>query len=318
MSNTGWKDLQSAKFPWISSFNKIVKSAMPPLIDGETMIISSDYSGDSSKSKYVVLSILLIDLIDAQDWEFQRRLIREKWLVNNRKMSFKGLNDAFKKNALFDFLDASNLLKGISVNIVIDKQIKDLIGSDILYQILQKRGKLKRQWHLETFAKMSQLAFFISLLIAGLAKPDQNIYWYSDEDNMFSNINFSSDVGTLMDHFVTYNVNFKLGECGIGTTKLNEPDFFEEDLNSISDLTAGALSEFFERVHPLLYNNRLKDITYIAPTNLSSKTALILDWLEYSNEQLKKIVIVFDKLDNGFKIWRFNTKEDPRPPFLLL
>ncbi len=69
MLNFSWNDLESSSFPWIKSFSKIIKSAAPPHITGDTILISSDYSGDFKKNKYTVFSIIIIDLAKIKNWD---------------------------------------------------------------------------------------------------------------------------------------------------------------------------------------------------------------------------------------------------------
>jgi hypothetical protein len=165
-----------------------------------------------------------------------------------------------------------------------------------------------------SFEKASRLTHFIALLIAGISKQGQNIYWYSDEDNLFSTTDYSLDVAKLLSHLSSFYNPLNLGELGIGTTKLNEKDFFEEDLNSIPDLCAGSLSEFFDKAFHLTDQNPMRDFAQIFPKGLATKTNLIIDWLSNQKHQLKKVTIVFDRLnkEGAYKIWRFDTFPDPR------
>ena len=313
MNNLFWNDIQSDIFPWIKSFSRIIKSAAPPPINGDTLFISSDYSGDLSKSKYTVFSILLIDLSSIQEWESRRRFVRNKFLIENRRMSFKGLNDGYRQKALPYFLESADHLTGLHVNIVINKQINSLIYSNELYEKLSAMRFLSHNWNKYSFDKMATLTHFIALLISGLAKAKQNVYWYSDEDSLFANEKSSLDVSKMLGMFSGYYVKTVLGELGIGTTRLNESDFFEEDINAVSDLTAGCLSEFFDKAYNIVDKNSLRDFAYLFPKAITPKTENIITWLARSSETVKKVTIVFDRLnDSGnYKIWRFDTIPSP-------
>src|SRR6478609_1702436 len=126
MNNFFWKDLESEIFPWIKSFSRIIKSAAPPSLKGDSILISSDYSGDLPTCKYNILSILIIDLSQIKTWEIKRRIIRDNFLKDKRRISFKGLNDIYKQKALPHLLDCANDLNGLCVNIAISKQMSSL------------------------------------------------------------------------------------------------------------------------------------------------------------------------------------------------
>lgn len=311
MSNFFWNEIESEVFPWVRSFSRIIKSAAPQDMPGNTILISSDYSGDLPKSKYHVFSLLIIDLSEIKYWEAQRRSVRNQLLKDQRRMSFKGLNDRYKQQALPNFLNAANFLNGLMVNIAISKQISSLIDSNNLHEKLVTTKFIDGVWSKTAFNRMATLTHFISILIAGVAKKNQNVYWYSDEDMMFANDAKSSDVSKILGMFSSYYVRTGLGELGMGTTKLNEADFFEEDMNAIPDLVAGCVSEFFDKAFNIVDRNSLGNFAYLLPKELSLKTQKILDWLSVSSATLKKVTVVFDRLNDceAFKIWRFDTMQ---------
>ncbi len=226
-------------------------------------------------------------------------------------MSFKGLNDSFKRAALPHFLNASDSISGLLVNIVISKNVSNLIHAERLFEVFSSLNLLKHKWNRDAFGKVSLLSHFIAVLIAGVAKENQHIYWYSDEDNLFANQIVTNDVLEIMARFTELYKKVNLGELGIGTTKLNEPDFLEEDINSIPDLAAGALADFFDKIHELVDKCQIKDFAYLFPKDISPKTYSILEWLSKSQQQLKKVTVVFDRANDsgGYKIWRFDVRD---------
>jgi capsule polysaccharide export protein KpsC/LpsZ len=124
----------------------------------------------------------------------------------------------------------------------------------------------------------------------------------------------SRDVSVILGKLSSIYVKVHPGELGIGTTKLNEKDFFEEDLNSISDLAAGTLSEFFDKVHSITDQNSMGDFAYKFPQNLTDKAQYLIDWVSEPSSTLKKVTVVFDRgrKTSSYKIWRFDVKNDPR------
>src|ERR1700694_3499586 len=95
-------------WPWSNKFHRILKLAMPHPFKGELLYGGVDYSGDGKRFKYDVVTMVLVDIPNSRRWGIERQLVREKFLKDNRRMSFKGLNDALKRRALVPFLDAAN------------------------------------------------------------------------------------------------------------------------------------------------------------------------------------------------------------------
>lgn len=314
MIGSNWNDLDNPLIPWVKSFNRIVKSSGPPYIHGDTILISSDYSGEHPKSKYTVYSLVAIDLSRVGNWNGERTRIRAELLANDRRISFKSLNDAQKKKAIPSFVRAANSLHGLMVNVVINKKLTDINYSGSLQRLVSELDLLEHKWKVSSFNRMATLLHFVALTIGGMIREMQNVYWYSDEDNIFSNERMSRDVSVILGRLSSMYVKVNPGELGIGTTKLNEKDYFEEDLNSISDLAAGTLSEFFDKVHSITDQNSMGDFAYKFPQNLTDKTQYLIDWVTEPSRTLKKVTVVFDRgrKAGSYKIWRFDVKIDPR------
>ena len=314
MISSHWNDLSNPHIKWVRSFNKIIKSINPPFIQGDTILISSDYSGDHPKSKYSVFSLVAIDLSKVGAWDMKRRGIRAKFLANDRRISFKALNDIHKRQAMPQFTEAANSLHGLMVNVVLNKGIADIVYSEQLRKIVTELKLIQHNWSRSSFKRMSTLLHFVALVIGGMIRKSQNVYGYSDEDNIFASNRLTHDVSVILGRLSGMYIKVQPGELGIGTTKLNEKDFFEEDLNSISDLAAGGLSEFFDKVYSITDRNSMRDFAYKFPKNLTDKTDHLIDWISGSSKTLKKVTVVFDRgrEKGSYKIWKFNVATDPR------
>src|SRR2546426_114999 len=86
---------------------------LPDLRLGQSIFIASDYSGHTRSSDYETLAFLFTDLGRCSEWQIQRKEMRERFFHDGRKMSFKGLNDNLKRQALGPFLRTANTMPGL-------------------------------------------------------------------------------------------------------------------------------------------------------------------------------------------------------------
>jgi hypothetical protein len=168
-----------------------------------------------------------------------------------------------------------------------------------MLQQLVQMGILKAAWTQASFDRMSTTAHLISLVIAGLCSAGQNITWISDEDEMFESSSKSEDTRRILSTFSSMYVNWKPGRLGIGTTKLDEGDRFEEDLTAVADLAAGALSEALAKLHEETGGHVLSLIAPTLSDKLSMKADLLLSWFEDNTHPLKRVALVFDRRSDG-------------------
>src|SRR5258707_5977914 len=85
----------------------------PDLNDGSDIVLGTDYSGEHEAPEFHVLGFLVttVKSIEAV-WEPARLEVRKKYLHNDRRMSFKKLDDALRVNAFPTFLKAASQLNG--------------------------------------------------------------------------------------------------------------------------------------------------------------------------------------------------------------
>jgi hypothetical protein len=296
MANSRWNNVKEKDITWMGTFNRILSESKLPELSGSSLYVTSDYSGYDSKSKYFVISILVADLDNSKRWEYFRRSVRSIYMADGRRMSFKKLNDANRLKALVPFLEASDEIEGLCLSIGIRKEIKNLYIDKKAFESVRNKGVLKGNWSAKSLENMFRIVHFISIVIAGLVKPNQNICWISDEDEILANPTRSSDVAGLISAFTSMYVEHNLGELGVGTTRLDEGDRLEEDFAAIADLAAGAISEMLTKVgntNPScsFYDNTAHEL----PDNLSKKTEVILAWLGDDCRRLKKCILLFEQ-----------------------
>lgn len=265
MSSTGWKSIKDQGIPWVPRLNQLVSTASLPVLNGSTLCIASDYSGYHRKSKYEVISFLIVDMDNSWQWANSRRCVREHFLADGRRVSFKGLHDWRQFYALPSFLESANNIVGICVNVALRKNIRVRYINKATMHSLTGASPFKGKWSHKTLNHMFKIVHFVSLFIAGLSKPGQNIYWISDQDLIFANPSKSEDVACLLSALTDMYVDYELGELGIGTTNLDEGDRLVEDLAAIPDLSAGALSEYLTALCSMCGGKIVGGIVYPSP-----------------------------------------------------
>ncbi len=274
-----------------------------PDLDGSTLYFTSDYSGYERKSKYWVYSLLIVDIDKCTDWEIMRRRVRNSFLGDKRRMSFKNLNDCKRLRALEPFLSAASRISGLCVCIAQTKKMNhSFFDRDKLDQ-LKSRINIddihSARWNAESLNNMWTIVAFIAIFIAGLAKPKQNIYWVSDEDDIFANPQRSADTAKLLSALTSMYVDFNLGELGIMTTKVDEGDRFEEDLNAISDLSAGAIAELLNQMSLTGSGKVRVGLVYPMIQNISKKTEIITTWLSNNDCNLSRLTFLLEEAHEG-------------------
>ena len=158
--------------------------AIPELRCGSTILIGCDYSGQHEACSYQALGICLADADNATEWSLKRQAIRGR-LPDKRRFSYKRLNDRVLYRELSHFLDASSSISGLLAVILIHKSIGTLFreGGNVLPTHLATPSLDKLSPKVRE--KLLRVAVhFTGLFLAGLSKPDQNVTWVTDEDEL--------------------------------------------------------------------------------------------------------------------------------------
>ncbi len=301
-----WRPLPKPIYGWAMTIEKIMKLLDLPSLDGSVINIFSDYSGQHKGSNYETITALYFDLQASSLWELKRREIREKWLPDGRRMSFKALNDRHKQKALVPFLEAANDVVGVLVTLIINKSIHNLCVSDELYTQVKSDLGLLQKWELIDLEKALRVVHLIGLLIGGLARLGQNIYWISDEDPILANLKLTHDIKLIIEKITRLYAPFQLGELGIGTTSIDPGDRFEEDSAAIADLAAGGISEVVNKIAENAGGKIPKGLALPFYGSFSPKTETISRWVWSSSGMLKKVVILFETQPEGFSVSKWD------------
>lgn len=81
------------------------QNSFPSVTRGNTLCIAADFSGQDKGQHYEVYSFLVFDLDQAGRWMTMRSDLRTSMRLRKRRISFKALNDSYRREALIPFSD---------------------------------------------------------------------------------------------------------------------------------------------------------------------------------------------------------------------
>lgn len=274
---------------------------------GHTIYISSDYCGAEKALLYDVVTVLYLDTDISGDWVPKRNAIRTRYLSDGRRMNFKSLNDKKRQAALVPFLDAANSIGGVAISVAIRKTLKSLYADrELLARCINEKG-FDPGWKLDAFERAARITHLVGLLAGGLSWPNQNIYWISDQDDMFANSRRSLDVKKLLESLTSHYVSHPLGNLGLGTTAIDEGDRHDEDLNGVTDLMCGAVAEVTSAVARKCGGHIPAALSLPCNIDLSPKSDLIFSWICDQSYNLRRAVVVIDQaITKGLSVFKFD------------
>jgi hypothetical protein len=200
-------------------------------------------------------------------------------------MAFKNLNDNQRKKALIPFLETANQLPGLLFSIAIDHSIDTLFDGNAPLDLDNPDFQEFRTWKPKVLEKAFRIVHFAAFLTAGLSSPNQNVLWFSDEDNIAANLtrltHLTKAFASVLSNYLSHN----LAHIRCGTTKNDDGSLLIEDLTSIPDLVAGAISEqlILGQEEPEFDN-----IFWVLRPGYTSKTSTITWWLSDTHHPLKR------------------------------
>lgn len=298
-------------FTWTETFQRRLRQAPMPRLAGETLLIASDYSGSDRRSKYEVYSFLITSPYEWHPWRELRAAVREEYLRDGRRLSFKALNDRRRQVALPHFLQAALALPGLCLTLIVDKSIDGLSGGELLLPLFQDgymsckgvQMHLCHRWSRRAFEKMARTTQFLALLISELVPRDQNIVWVSDEDELFGGAGRTADLLTMLGFWGALYIGRPRTDLSIGTTAIDSEDRLLEDLASIPDLAAGATREYINAAIARAGRRLPTGLVVDLPAGLSTKTRTVLEWMCMPS-RLSHFTMLFQEGDGGFHMSR--------------
>lgn len=281
---------------------------LPDLRKGSTILVGSDYSGRQRSSEYEVLVFLLADIEGSRRWMIERSWLRYNLPPDGRRFSFKSLGDRTLMKALPCFLEASSYINGLLVGILTHKSIDSLF---------KKTGRITRSdpeirgypdWKPKVIEKLLRIVNFISLFIAGLSRPMQDVLWITDEDDIAPNEDRHYELVDIFGKICSHYLAHSLRHLRIATTASDTGKRDVEDFVSVADIAAGAISEVVSRYKR---EGLMPSPSVIVPVlpGFNQKTIEIMNWLSNHKMPLKKLFFSIDPIPQTtslrVRLWNF-------------
>ena len=269
----------------------------PDLRSACTLLLGSDYSGESPDSPYLVFSFLLTSLESWAKWEPKRLQVRLSHLSDSRRISFKRLADGQRRRALGPFLEAANDLNGLSLSVAVSKQCDTVFAASPPLDLSNTEFAAYRKWKPAVLDKTFFVLHVLGVLLGGLAAPMQDVIWITDEDSIAANNQRVRELTQLFAWISSQYLEFDLGHCRCGTSRCDDGSRQIEDLIAIPDVIAGALAE------QMILRSRdhagASNIFWVHRGDFSDKTKEITWWYSESHYSLKRILCIVDPSVNG-------------------
>lgn len=262
----------------------------PDLRADSEVVLVSDYAGEHLDAEYQVFGFLLADRPGVlREWEAARLRVRTRYLRNPRRLAFKNLAERNRQRALVPFLGAADTINGLLVCVAVEKtvQLSGFIGAAEGYTMKP-----------HVYEKLIRIAYFGSFLVGGLCRPDQNLHWITDEDEIVSNDTRLGETYRAMGALLLHHVPAWAGEFALGVAGKFDDERRAEDLASMTDLAAGAISEYLTALG-VARTPTCTNLSLPTQVPLATKTQLILAWLSESPNALKKFACVFRTAGDG-------------------
>ncbi len=109
--------------------------------------------------------VLVMDADNSSAWHANRLRVRDQFLKDGRRMSYKNLNDGQRRAALVPFLKAADRIHGLCVLMAFDKRLGGLCASDDLYARAKTDGIIQGRWKQRAFEQMMRTVQLVSTLL---------------------------------------------------------------------------------------------------------------------------------------------------------
>lgn len=288
-------DLRLA-FPWSARFLSIIREVLPEPFTGSHIMVGSDYSGDHKRSDYRVYSFLIADTDNSPNYPELRRQLRSELFPDNRRMSYKKLNDRIRQKALIPFLNIADAFTGLCCAIIVHKDLERMSTSPNSLSLWQRLHGLDARWSRPAFEAMARIAHFFCLLISVASSPNQHVTWITDQDEIVANDKRLTDVMNFVAKMSNLYSDHPLGEFAMNSTQVDTGDRAVEDFVAVPDLVAGAFADIVTvwSQQPDWRNGN--DLT-LSPEAIPAKANVISTWFCSESANLKRCAVLVDRFD---------------------
>ncbi|GAA5478768.1 hypothetical protein Hhel01_02268 [Haloferula helveola] len=261
-----------------------------PDLRGFDLVCASDYSGGTKLRPYFTATFLIVPTNAVREWDEMRIKVRKKWLVDGRTMSFKGLNDQYRRQALSEFLAAADHMEGVLFTFSIAKGSVEVFCSSEEMARIQAAGAGRVRWKDASLRKMMMLSSLHTFLVGGLIGKWRGVFWVTDDDDFTGSHERMLDLNQWLKALRARNMPGHRGQAVVQAASRMANDQLEmcfEDLCAIPDLVAGAWAETIAEYFPRSLPDPDESIELEIP-ELSSKSLKIAKWFAQRHGKLCK------------------------------
>jgi hypothetical protein len=205
MLQNNWRLIDSPALGAMNSANKLIHTldvsaceSLPDLRKASTIFVGSDYGGQHTTSRFESYAFVFADLERSRMWFHARNELREQFLPDGRRFSYKSLRDRRRASALPQFLRAIDLVHGLVVVILVEKNILSLFKASDRIKSADPEIQLLRNWAPRSIERVLRICHFVAFFLAGLSSDRQNVLWITDQDDIAAN---ESRQGELVEVF---------------------------------------------------------------------------------------------------------------------
>jgi len=263
------------------------------------MVIASDYSGQHKGATHEAYSFLVTVDNALEAWLPLLDGFRRSWLPDNRRISFKKLNEPVRWRALPSFLDVTSKLRANVITILVDRRIGSFVagGPDAIRRSLP--DCFPEESSPGTVEKMLRLASLLALILSGLRRESQVSRWISDHDEAL-------DTNAKREQFARLATYINVGLTGwrqaadnwFGTTEAHDLPVWAEDLAAVPDLVAGAYCQLSPHLPTILGKETWRILASADNVN-DRRVVAVANWLAGGKQAMKHVLLRLEQDDRG-------------------
>jgi len=255
------------------------------------MFIASDYSGQHRRSSHEAYSFLITTRHAIEKWLPLQEEFRGRWLPDGRRLSFKQLREPVRWRALWPFLDTASRLRGNVVTIMVDCRIKSFMYGGASAIIEAFPDCFPAESKAGTVEKMFRISSLIAMIVAGLKKQAQPLFWVSDHDEALETHERREQFAMLSSYLVFGLTRWlEPAEVQFRTTEAPGAPLWVEDVAAIPDLIAGA-SCHLSQLLPTFCNTE-RWVRVLNRNAVSDRRARAIgDWMATTEGSLRHVLL---------------------------